>query len=64
MVHHKLIKVTINTLRHAKVIIDIVIKYHDLPNSIIRDRGAIFISKFWFSLYYFFDIKKQLFTTF
>lgn len=64
IVYYKLVKVTIETPRLAKVIIDMVVQYHDFPNSIISDCRAIFISKFWSSLWYFFDIKKQLSTLF
>ena len=58
MVHYKLVKVTINALRLAEIIIDIVVQYHDLPNSIISDQKTIFISKFWSSHCYFFGIKQ------
>lgn len=58
MVNYELVKVTIHDSRLAKVIIDVVVQYHDLPNSIISDCGAIFMSKFWFSLCYFFGIKQ------
>ena len=58
MVHYELVKVTIHDSRLAKVIIDMVVQYHDLLDSIISDRGAIFLSKFWFSLCYFFGIKQ------
>ena len=60
MVHYEPVKVTINTPGLAEVIIDVVVQHHGLPNSIISDRGAIFMSKFWSSLCYFFDIKRRL----
>ena len=62
--HYKLVKININALRLAKVIIDIIVEYHNLPDSIISDRRAIFISKFWSLLYYLLDIKKQFSTAF
>ena len=48
--HYKLVKVTINTPKLAEVIIDMVMQYYGLPDSIISDWRAIFTSKFWFSL--------------
>ena len=46
IVHYKPVKVTINAPELAKVIIDVVIQYHGLPDSIISNQGAIFMSKF------------------
>ena len=64
MVHYEPVKITIDALRLAKVIIDVVVWHLGLPDSIISDRGAIFTSKFWFSLCYFLGIKRRLFTAF
>ena len=64
MVHYKPVKVTINTPGLAEVIIDVVVQYHGIPDSIICDRGAIFTFKFWSSLCYFLGIEQQLFTAF
>lgn len=64
IINYKPIKVTINISRLTKVIIDIIMQYPSLSNSIICDCGAIFIIKFWSLLYYFFNIKKQLSTIF
>ena len=64
MMHYKPVNIIINTPGPAKVIINIVVRYYDLSDSIISDRGAIFMSKFWFLLCYFLGIKKQLSTTF
>ena len=64
MVYYKPIKVTINASELAEVIINVVVKYHGLSDSIISDWEPIFTSKFWFSLCYFFGIKQQLSTTF
>ena len=57
IVHYEPIKVTINAPRLAEVIMDVVIRHHGLPDSIISERGAIFTSKFWFLLRYFLGIK-------
>ena len=64
MVHYEPVKVTIDTPGLAEVIIDVVVRHYGLPDSIINDRGAIFMSKFWSSLYYFLGIKRQLSTAF
>lgn len=64
IVDYKPVKVTIYTLRVAKVIINMVMQYHGFLNSIISDCRAIFMSKFCFLLYYFLDIKRQLSTIF
>ena len=64
MVHYKPVKVTIDAPGLAEVIINVVVRHHSLPDSIVTDRGSLFTSKFWFSLYYFFDIKQRLSITF
>ena len=46
MVYYKLVKVTINTLGLAKVIVNIIVQYYNLPNLIVFDRGLVFYSKF------------------
>ena len=63
-IYYEPIKVTINVLGLAKVIINIVIRHYGLPNSIVTDRGLLFTSKFWSLLYYFSDIKQKLSTAF
>ena len=64
MIHYKPVKITLNALRLAKVIINIVIRYHGLPDSIVTNRGSLFTSKFWSWLCYFLGIKQRLATTF
>ena len=64
MVHYESVKVTIDALGLAKVIIDVVVRHHGLPDSIIRDRGSVFTSKFWSLLCYFLGIKPRLSTAF
>ena len=61
---YKPVKVTINALQLADVILNVVIQHHGLPDSIITDRGSLFTSKFWSSLCYFFNIKWRLSTAF
>ncbi len=64
MVYYKLVKITIDTFSLAGVILDMVIKYHGLPNSIMSDWGSIFNTKFCLLLCYFLRIKQSLSTTF
>ena len=46
-VHYEPLKVTINVLGLAKVIPNVVIWHHGLRDSIVSNRGLLFISKFW-----------------
>ena len=64
MVHYKPVKVTINALGLAEVIIYIVVRHYGLPNFIISDRGTIFTSKFCSLLCYFLGIKRWLLIAF
>ena len=64
IVYYKPVKVTINAPGLAEVIINVVVRYHDLPNSIITNWGSFFTSKFWSLLCYFLGIKRRLSTAF
>ena len=64
IVYYKLVKVTINALKLAEIIINMVMQYYGLPHSIISDHGTIFTSKFWSLLCYFLGIKRWLSTAF
>lgn len=64
MIYYKPVKVTIDTQRLAKVILNIIVWYHVLPNFILIDRGLLFTLKFWLLFCYFFGIKQNLFTLF
>ncbi len=44
--YYELVKVTINAPSLAEVIIDVVVRYHRVPDSIVTDRGLLFTSKF------------------
>ncbi len=46
MVHYELVKVTIDAPGLAKVIINVVVWHHGLPDLIVSNRGSIFTSKF------------------
>ncbi len=64
MVHYEPVKVTIDALGLTEIILDVVVKYHGLPHSIVNDWDSVFTSKFWSSLCYFLEIKQRLFTAF
>ncbi len=46
MVHYEPVKVTINAPGLAKVIINMVVRHHRVPESIVMDQGLLFTSKF------------------
>ena len=60
MVHYTPIKITIDVSNLAKVIIDMIVWHHGLPDSIVTDRSSLFTLKFWSLLCYFLGIKCQL----
>ena len=60
MVHYELVKVTIDSSGLAQIIIDMVVRHHGFPDSIVTDWGSLFTSKFWSSLCYFLSIKRRL----
>ena len=64
MVRYKPVKVTIDPPGLAEVILDVVVQYHGLLDSIVTNRSSLFTSKFWSLLCYFFGVKRKLFTTF
>ena len=48
----------------AEVMIDVIVRHHGPPDSIMSDQGSVFTSKFWSSLCYFLGIKWRLSTAF
>ena len=60
MVNYKSVKITINAPGFIEIIINIVVKYYRLLDSIVTDRGFLFTSKFWSMLCYFLGIKQKL----
>ena len=62
--YYKPVKITIDASGLAEVIIDIVVWHHGLSDSIMTNRGFLFMSNFWSLLYYFLGIKKRLSTAF
>lgn len=63
MVYYEPVKVLIDTQSLVEVIINTVIRYQGLSNSITSNQELVFTSKFWFFLCYFLDIKQRLSTT-
>ena len=64
MIHYKPVKVTIDTPRLAKVILDVIVWYHGLSDLLMTDRGSFFTAKFWSLPCYFLGIKQKLSTAF
>ena len=60
IIHYKSVKITINASRFAEVIIDMVMRHHGLLDSIMINKGTLFILNLWLSLCYFLDIKHWL----
>ena len=57
-------KVIIDALGLAEIILDVLVWYHGLSNSIVSNSNSLFTSKFWLSFCYFFDIKQKLLNAF
>ena len=53
MLRDKPVQITIDALGLAEIISDVVIRYHDLPDSIVSDKDSFFTSKFWCPRYHF-----------
>ncbi len=64
MVYYVPVKVMIDAPGLTEVIINVVIRHHGVPESIVTDRDSLFTSKFWSSLCYFLGIKRKLSTAF
>ena len=64
IVHYKPVRVTIDASRLVKVILDMVVWHHVLPDSSVSNRSSLFTSKFWSSLCYYLGTKWTLFTMF
>lgn len=59
IVHYEPVKVTINISSLAKVIINVIIHYYKISESIVTDHDLLFTLMFWSSLHYFLGIKKS-----
>ena len=64
MIYYELMQMTITAPVLAEVILNIVVQYHDLPNSIVSDCNSVFTSKFLSLFCYFLSIKWRLSTAF
>ena len=64
MVHYEPAKVTIDAPRLAEVIINVIVRHHGLPDSLVTNKGSLFTSKFWSSLCYFLRVKWSVSTVF
>lgn len=64
MVYYEPVLKTINEKQLAEILIETVIKYHGLPDSIVTNRGLLFTSKFWSFLCYYVNVKRRLSTDF
>ena len=64
MVYYEIVKVTNNAFGLVEIILEVVVQHYGLRNSIVSDLGLVIILKFWLLLYYFFGIKRRLFTAF
>ena len=59
MVHYEPVKVIINALGLAKMIINAVVHHYGVLELIVINQGSLFTSKFWTLLCYFLEIKKS-----
>ena len=57
MVYYKPVLTTLTVEQRAEILIEELIKYHGLPDSIITDRGLLFTSKFCSFLCYYLNFK-------
>ena len=64
MVYYEPVKVAIDILGLAKVILEVIVWHYTFSNSIVFNRSLLFTSKFWSLLCYFLGIKRRLFTAF
>lgn len=58
--YYKPVNITVDISKLAKIIINVVIRYYDIPDIIIIDKSLIFILKFWLLFCYFIKIKQKL----
>ena len=57
MVYYKPVKITLDIPGLAEVIIDVVVRYYGIPNSVVTNRGPFLTLKFWSLLCYFLGIE-------
>ena len=64
MIHYIPVTKTVSAEDLTEIILREVIRLHDLPSSIVTDRGSIFTSKYNDALCYALKIKRRLSTAF
>lgn len=64
IVHYEPVKTILEAVGQAKIIINMLVRYHGFLKSIISNQDLLFTLKFWFLLYYFFSIKQKFSTIF
>ena len=62
IVHYEPVLTTLDAEQLAEVLIETVIKYYILPDSIVTNQGSLFTSKFWSSFCYYLNVKCRLST--
>lgn len=62
--HYEAVIKKLTAENFTEIIIDSVVRYHGLPNFIVRDQGSLFTLQFWSSLCYFMNIKRRFSTGF
>ena len=60
IVYYEFVQTIITALALVEVILNVVVQYHSLPDSIVSNCGSVFTSKFWSSLCYFLSIRQKL----
>jgi hypothetical protein len=51
LAHFIPVSTTYRVSQYAELYISHIVRYHDIPNTIIFNRGSIFIAHFWEQLY-------------
>ncbi len=46
MIYYEPVKVIINALGFAEIILDVLVWHHGLPNSIISNKSSVYLLKF------------------
>lgn len=64
MIYNKLVKKTIYITILIEIIMNVLIKLYDFSNSIKNNKSLLFVSKIYWSLYHFLDLKQLLFIAF
>lgn len=60
IIHFKSVKTMIDVVDLAKIIINVVLRYHGFSKLIVGKQASLLNLKFWFLLCYFFDTKRKL----